>query len=156
MHPLSTNQQSVRNSRKNIPRGKITKQGCPSSLHCIGQTVPDMNAAARRAIAITPGAIAAADTIGDRSLMQRESLLAFRCERSSGNTPPYLSVRKYGDGSKYKYENERFLTFSDRVVGTYTIVHSFTMQNFRRVVSECSLAARLKPSCTHRNTLPVS
>ena len=43
------------------------------SLHYIGQTVPDMNAAPRRVIAITPGAIAAAKTICDRALMQREA-----------------------------------------------------------------------------------
>ena len=43
-----------------------------SSL-CIGQTVPDMNAAARRAVAITPTAIAAAKAICNRSLMQREA-----------------------------------------------------------------------------------
>ena len=43
-----------------------------TSLHCIGKTMPDMNATTRRAIVITPGAIAAA-TICDRALMQQEA-----------------------------------------------------------------------------------
>ena len=54
---------------KNIPE---IKKRTPS-VHCIGQTVRDKNAAARRAIAITPGVIAAAKTICDHALMQREA-----------------------------------------------------------------------------------
>ena len=34
-------------------------------------------------------------------------------------------------------------------------MYSSTMQNLRRVVN-AALAARLKPSCTHSNNLPVS
>ena len=55
------------NSTNSIPRKKRT-----SSLHCIGQTVPHLNAAARRAIATTTRIIAAANTICDRALMQWE------------------------------------------------------------------------------------
>ena len=41
-----------------------------SSLHCIGQTVPDMNTAARRAMANVSGVISAAKTIFGPALMQ--------------------------------------------------------------------------------------
>ena len=44
-----------------------------SSLHYKGLTVPNMNAAARRAIAITPGVLATAKTICDRAMIQREA-----------------------------------------------------------------------------------
>ena len=41
----------MENSTKNVPEVKIRT----SSLRCIGHMVPDVNAAARRAIAITRG-----------------------------------------------------------------------------------------------------
>ena len=48
-----------------------------------------------------------------------------------------------------------FLAFTDRLVRTSTSTYSSTMQNFRRVVN-AALASRLKPSCTHGNSLAVS
>ena len=91
-----------------------------------------MNAAPRRTIAITRGAIAATKTICDRSRLDAagsESPLAFRGERisllsrvrkrPSKNTLPYHYVRRYRDGTHIHNENKRFLTFPDRVVSTY-------------------------------------
>ena len=51
----------------------IKENARTSCLHCIGQTVSDMNATARRAIAITPGVTTGPQTICDRALMQREA-----------------------------------------------------------------------------------
>ena len=50
---------------------KVKKQGRPAYI--VGHTVADMNAAAYRAIAVTPGAIAPVKTMGDLALMHREA-----------------------------------------------------------------------------------
>ena len=62
---------------------------------CIGQTVPDMSAAERRAIAIAHGAIAAPKAMHDRALMQREMS---RPKLSNAIAPSSLShTRKRSD-----------------------------------------------------------
>ena len=59
-------------STKKYPEIKKEKPRT-SGLHCMRQTGPDRNAAARRAIATTSGDVAAAKSIRDRALMQREA-----------------------------------------------------------------------------------
>ena len=65
--------ENSRQTREKISRDEIGEKTRTPTLHCIGQTVSDLNAAARRAVAVTPGAIVAAKTICDRALMQREA-----------------------------------------------------------------------------------
>ena len=80
------------------------------TFHRIRQTVPVMNAAARRAIAITPGGIAAAKTICDRALMQREASHPWR---SDADGSP-LSHRDKTIESNYSYIQHQHAEFQAR------------------------------------------
>ena len=65
--------------------------------------------------------------------------------------PPYTEIEEL---FKLKYENKRFLTFPDRVVDMYEYIQQHHADS--RHVVNAALTARLKPTCTHSNNLPVS
>ena len=106
------------------------------------------------------------DHLRSCALMQREASHHSRSDanaslclsnvrkRSSKNTLPNHAVRKYRDVSIVKVKINGIPYISGQSGRYVRVTYSSTMQNVSRAAA--ALAARLKPSFTHSNNLPVS